>query len=378
MQSQNSNNSSGSSKGQVKSRSASSGSVTMADLLASYKSSFKTLHKGETVKGKITKLTPKEILVDVEAKTEAVVLEKDKRILRNLLSTYKVGDMVDVYILDPESDKGNPVISMRKSIDELSWKRLEDQKQKRQEIEVTINEVTKGGYLVSTKEGMSGFLPNSHLSFSHAEDIVGKKIKAFLLELNRPEKKIIFSQKPVMGVDDFEKAIKGLKVEQKIDATVSNITPFGVFVILQNVGQNVDGLVHISEISWEKIENVSDHFTMGQKVEAAIIGFDKDAKRVDLSVKRLSTDPFEEIFKSFTVDQKVTGKVLRISSNGVSLRLSLKGELEVEGFIRKEKIPPTITYNVGDEVIATVSQIDKRKHRILLVPVLSAKPIGYR
>lgn len=350
--------------------------MTMAELLASHKTTFVTFNKGDIVTGIITKLTPAEILVDVDAKTEAVVLEKDRKILKTLLSTLKVGDSVQVSILDPESDRGNPVVSLRRFIGDLSWKKLSDFKENKKEVEVLVTEATKGGYLVQTDEGLSGFLPNSHILHNlNPQDAVSKKIKVFVLELIRPEHKIIFSQKALLGAEDFGKAIRDFKKEQKIDAIITNLTPFGIFVSIQNSkGETIDGLIHISEISWKKVENVQDLFSSGQKIEAVIIGFDKDAKRVDLSIKRLTADPFEEKSKKFSQDQKVSGKVLKIISTGIILEL----EDGVEGFIRKEKVPPNVSYSQGEEMNVTVSEVDRKKHRIILVPVLLEKPIGYR
>lgn len=353
----------------------------MADLLASYKSPFVVLHKGDLVNGTVTKLTPSEILIDVNAKTEGVVLEKDKKILRNILSTFKVGDEVSVSVLDPESEMGNPVVSLRRFIGDISWKRLEEAKEKKQEVEIGVTETTKGGFLVQTFEGIDGFLPNSHI-LSGQNPQVGAKIKAFILELNRLERKIIFSQKPILETKDFEKAVGDLKTEQKIETIISSITPFGAFVSIQTPsGSLIDGLIHISEISWEKVENIADLFSVGQKITALIINIDRQAKRVDLSLKRLMIDPFEAKAKRYAQDQKITGRVSKILSTGLVLELedpSTGSGLGVEGFIRKEKIPPTVTYEVGEAVSAEVLEIDKKKRRIILVPVLLEKPIGYR
>ena len=115
-------------------------------------------------------------------------------------------------------------------------------------------------------------------------------------------------------------------------------------------------------------------FTVGQEIDATIIGIDREAKRVDLSIKQLSIDPFEQLSKAFTIDQKVTGTVKDVTPTGVVVTL----ESGVEGLIRKEKIPPTVTYTRGSKITATVSQIDKKRHRIVLLPVLLEKPIGYR
>ncbi len=356
-------------------------SKSMAELMASHKSSpFVTLHKGDIIEGTITKLSSSAILVDVNAKAEAVVLEKDKKILHNILSSLSVGDKVNVQILNPESEMGNPVVSLRRFLDNKLWDRVGELVKNRKVIDVVIDDVIKGGLLVSG-DGISGFLPNSQLSFaSHTitqgstQNIIGSKIKAIVLEVDRATRKIIFSQSHVLNQEDFEKEIKGLKTGQKVTATVTNITPYGIFVSVPNGERVIDGFMHISEISWERVLDTSSLYNTGDSIEAAIIGFDKEARRVNLSVKKLNIDPFDEKIKNFSVDKKLSATVVKILSTGVSLDL---GD-EISGFIRKEKIPPTVSYKAGDLVNVTVSKIDSKRRRIVVVPVLLEKPIGYR
>jgi len=351
-------------------------STTMAELLASHKTNFVKVSKGEILSGTITKLTSSEILIDIGAKTEAVVLEKDNRILKSLLGSLKLGDKVFVMVLNPESDFGNPVVSLRRFNDDRIWGKLEAFQKSKESIEATVDESTKGGFLVSTKDGISGFLPNSQTVFlENSQDLIGKTINVSVIELNRPLRKIIFSQKATMGPEDFEKAVKGLKPGQKIEATISNVAPFGIFLSIELPDKkSVEGFVHISEVSWERIITIPDTFKAGNKIEAQILNFDKESKRVNLSIKNLTKDPFEEKLKSFTPDQKVSGSVSRILSNGVLVNV---GE-GIEGFIKKDKIPPTLSYNEGSPVDATVVEVDSKKHRLVLVPVLTEKPIGYR
>ena len=356
-------------------------STSMAELLASHKSShFVTLHKGDIIEGTITKLSSSAVLVDVKAKAEAVVLEKDKKILHNILSSLSVGDKVNVQILNPESDMGNPVVSLRRFLDGKLWNNLEELAKNKTVIDIVIDGVIKGGLLVSG-DGISGFLPNSQLSFaSHtmtegsSQNIMGSKIKAIVLEVDRATHKIIFSQSHVLNQKDFEKEIKGLKIGQKVTTLVTNVTPYGIFVSVPNGERVIDGFMHISEISWERVSDTSSLYNSGDSLEAAITGFDKEARRVNLSVKKLKIDPFDEKIKNFSVDKKLSATVIKILSTGILLDL---GD-EIGGFIRKEKIPPTVSYKAGDLVNVTVSEIDLKRRRVVVVPVLLEKPIGYR
>ena len=357
--------------------SASSGQAsTMAELLATHKTNFVNVSKGQVITGVITKLNSSEILVDIGAKTEALVMEKDKRILRSLLSSLKLGDKVTVAVLNPESDFGNPVVSLRRFNDDRVWIKLEELRKTGEQVDVIVGELTRGGFLVVTKDGMSGFLPNSQTTFmQNAQELVGKEIKVSVIELNRPSRKVIFSQKATVAAEDFEKATKSLKANQELEVTISNVAPFGIFLMVELEDKSVvEGFVHISEIAWEKLATIPETYKAGDKIKAKIIGFDRDSKRVNLSIKALTADPFEAKLKSYAADQRVTGSVSKVLSSGVLVDL----EKGIEGFIKKEKIPVSITYSEGSQVNATVVEVDTRRHRVILVPVLTEKPMGYR
>jgi small subunit ribosomal protein S1 len=227
---------------------------------------------------------------------------------------------------------------------------------------------------------VAGFLPQSHVS--QGDLAVGQNVGVTVLELNRKDNKIIFSQKPAFSEEDFVKAIKGVKLGDKVEATVTNVSSFGVFATIAVKEQTIEAFIHISEIAWEKVNDLVSLYTAGDKVEAVIIRFDNEARRINLSVKRLTADPFEKLMEAYPVDKKVTGTVAKVDENGVTVTLdenpSAGSGQVVEGLIRKEKIPPTVTYTVGQEVSVTVAEFDKRRHKIVVVPVLKEKPLMYR
>lgn len=355
--------------------SASTKATTMADLMKSVKTKFVSVNKGDLLQGVITKLNSAEILVDIGAKTEALVLEKDKRILRSLLTSLKVGDKVTVSVLNPESDFGYSVVSLRRFNEGRVWEKMDEMLKNKTQIEVTIDESTKGGFLASSREGVSGFLPNSQVSFLEGgQNLVGKTLKVCVIELNRDLKKVIFSQKATVGSADFEKSAKTIKKGQNIEVSISNIAPFGIFTTINTTDdQKLEGFIHISEIAWEKLDGVPQSFKPAEKIKVEVLGLDREAKRINLSIKRLTKNPYEEKLKEYTPDKKVTATITKIMDSGMILDLG-NG---LEGFIKKEKIPPTVTYTQGSVIEATVLEVDK-KQRIILAPVLKEKPIGYR
>lgn len=354
------------------------GATSMADLMAKQKATVNAFKKGEHVKGTINKLSRSEVTVNIGGKSEAVVLERDKRILSRILSLFTAGEEVTVQILNPESEFGMPVVSLRRYIDDLAWENLAAKQKKQETIDVTVVDVTKGGFVVATESGLTGFLPQSHTQYQQASTITsGTKLAVSVLELQRKDNKIIFSQKATMTPEEFDVLTKKLSIKQKIEVTVSNITTFGLFVVVpipKSDGVALDGLIHISEIAWDKVADISELYTVGQTLETIILSFDKDAKRVDLSIKQLTEDPFAHIVNTYPVDKLVKGEVVRTDAAGVWINL---GD-GVEGVIKAEKIPPTMTYTIGQTVNATVSEVDSRRHRLVLSPVLMEKPIGYR
>ncbi|KKS01651.1 MAG: SSU ribosomal protein S1p RpsA [Candidatus Levybacteria bacterium GW2011_GWB1_41_21] len=304
-------NNNSSSKSSTKARSVGSGqAVSMADLMAKTQTKFRSFKKGEVLEGVITKLTSSEILVDIGAKTEAVVLEKDKALLRNLLSKLKVGDTISVSILNPESDLGYPVVSLRRFMEDKVWVKIDKYLADRTQLDVLITGITKGGFLARTEDGISGFLPNSQTVFS------------------------------VTGKD----------------------------------GTQIEGLIHVSEASWEKIDDLSKNFKVKDKLTAKVIEIDPKEKRLSLSLKRLTEDTFGDKIKDYPLDKKLSLRVKKVSDFGITLDL----EEGLEGIIKKEKIPPGFSISAESEINVTVSGVDKKRRRIEFVPVLKAKPIGYR
>lgn len=350
----------------------------MAQLLAKHKDRFVTLKKGESVKAKITKLTHNEILVDAGTKTEAHVLERDKRIVHTIMDQFKVGDTVEVNVLNPEADSGQPVVSLRRFLGNMAWTQLEELQEKSEQLEVVVKDATKAGYVVDTAMGISGFLPQSHVSFSQDGFAVGQTVTVTVLELNRPDNKVIFSQKKSLSAEEFAQLTKKYKVGEKVKVTVLNVTPFGLYVALPHgtkEGNELEGFIHISETAWEKVADMSGLFTPGQEIEAVLTRFDSETRRVSLSIKRLTADPFDILLEKYPVDKKIKGTVTAIEDGDILFSF---GEEETIGVLRKDKIPPTTTYTEGQEVNLTIADHDKRKHRILVSPVLLEKPMGYR
>lgn len=352
-----------------------SGATSMAELMAKHSAKpIVALKKGDIVKGRIIHMGKREILVDVQAKGQAIVMERDPRILHSIKSLLSEGQDVEVSIISPESESGQPVVSLRRFVHNLIWNRLDELKKSQGKVDVAIQEVTKGGFVVETKDGLSGFLPNSHTSTAQGPLAVGKTINVSIADLNREDNKIIFSQKTTMTLDEFNALVAEFQKGTKVKGEIASVTNFGYFVLLNKADKTVDGLIHISEVSWERSDESLNLYKQGDEVEAVVIGVDRDARRVDLSLKRLIADPFEKIKEEFPLEKQVSGEVMRTEDGNIFVDLG-NG---VEGLIKKEKVPPTTVYEAGQTVTATVSAHDQRRRRIELTPVLKEKPLMYR
>ncbi len=353
----------------------------MAELMAKQSTNVSSYKKGERVEGTITRLSKSEIAVDLDAKSEAIVLEKDKRLLNILLTLLKVGDKVTVSILNPESDGGHPVVSLRRFIDEYAWGKLEALQKKQDLIDVTVSDVTKGGYVVATEFGVSGFLPMSHTSYSQNQQVAhGMVLSVLVLELNKKDNKVIFSQKTSLSDQEFSDLAKTMPLGAKLTVTVVNVTEHGLHVSIpmtlsdRKDVRSLDGYIHISEVAWDKVDNLTALYGVGDEIEAVVSKYNKQNRRIDLSIRKLSKDPFEEVAQAFPVDKKLTGSVSKIDEMGVHVALPA----DLTGIIRKEQVPPTVSFKEGQRVEVVVAEIDTRRHRIYLAPVLLEKPIGYR
>ena len=354
-----------------------SAATSMAELMARTTSkplvSFK---KGDIVSGTLLKMQKGEMLVDIQAKGQAIVLERDPKMLKSIHTFLKEGQTVTVQILSPESETGQPVVSLRKFVYDLIWKHLEELKKSQEKVDVTITEVTKGGYVVSTKDGLSGFLPNSHANSTQGPLSVNKTISVSIADLNREDNKIIFSQKTTMTPEEFSALMAQFKAGTKVKGEIASVTTLGYFVLLTIPGSDktVDGLIHVSEVSWERSDDQLSLYKVGDEVEAVVIGVDRDSRRIDLSLKRLTADPFEKLKEEFVLEKQATGKVIRTEDGNVFLDL---GD-GVEGLIKKEKVPAGTAYEIGQTVTVTVTAHDQRRRRIELTPVLKEKPLMYR
>ncbi len=348
---------------------------TMDDLMKGYAwSGFK---KGDSVTGTVSSISGKEVMIDFGGKMEGVIGEKEWEQVKDYVAKLKPGDKISAIVISPETERGQLVVSVRQAGAKHRWTRADDLLKSGEAVAVKGVEINKGGLVVEF-EGVRGFVPSSQLTQEHQAEMtkmVNKSFQAKVIEVNQKDNRLIFSEKAVTGAAELVEKLKDLrskvKIGEKYMGKVAAIMPYGFFVNLDN---GADGLVHISEISWQKVEDVASMFKIGDEIEVLVLGINDNDGKLNLSIKQLTPDPWVELSKKYSTDQQVKGEVTRVSSYGVFVRM----EEGVEGLIHISKVPADTAYNVGDKVTCTVESIDGVAHRISLIPVLVAKPIGYK
>ncbi len=367
---------------QKKSSSNISGSV-MEELLASTGYDFKGFRRGTTVKGKVKEVTNKTVFINIGGKSDAVVSEQEFAIAKDYFKSLKPGDEVSGMVLVSENEAGHVVLSLRRAAVETRWKAFEQAMADESVVSVRGKEATKGGMLVDV-DGVYGFIPTSQFGRdmeANTSSFVGKSFPVKVVEVDRSQNRLVLSERAVSESEELDKRKKALELVTlggEYEGTVVGTVPFGAFISV-TVGkgekaQTVEGLVHISEISWEKIDEVHKILKEGDKVQVKVIGVDEETGKLALSLKRLSSDPWIEVGKRYATDSKHKGAVTKVVPYGVLVRL----EKGVEGLIHASKLPANTAFKEGDELEVFVESVDLDKRRLSLGVVLTEKPVGYK
>ncbi len=270
-----------------------SAAMTMEDYLHYDEESFKTPNHGDIVDGIVVRVDPDEVLVDIGAKAEGVISSKELGMRGDADSAgLEPGDQIKVYVLQPENEEGNVVLSLRRARAETTWLVAAEKQTDGTVIDADVREQNKGGLIVNIL-GLRGFLPSSQVARAYAgtlETLVGKRIPVKILEVNRKRNRLIVSQKAAEDEDRArkrEELFSRLQTGTTVKGTVSGITSYGAFV---DIG-GADGLIHISELSWDRVSKVTDVLQLGEEVSVKVIKLDPEQTRISLSLRQLQQDP---------------------------------------------------------------------------------------
>lgn len=356
---------------------------TMDELLAQSGEEIKGLKRGQVLEGTITEKTRRAVFVDVNAKTEGIIFDHELKDARDLVAELDVGDKISVMVAQPENDSGQIVLSLKKASLDRAWEFFEEKLKTGEAFEVLGKEINKGGLIVSAR-GIQGFIPASQFGSKHAGKInllINKRVKVKPIEINREKNRLILSERAVSEAEMLaaqKEVLEKIKTGDDFEAEITAVMPFGFFVKI-HVGKGkaktfLEGLVHISEISWERVDNVAKFGKAGEKIKVKVLAIDKKSGKLNLSMKRLEADPWEKVEKDYPKEKKVKGKVTRLTPFGAFVSL----EPGVEGLIHISKIPASVSLKAGQEVECFVDNVDTEGRKMSLGMVLKVKPVGYK
>jgi len=343
--------------------------ITMGELLAS--DSVKQIVTGEVVTGHVLSVKKHEVLIDLGAQGVGYVPRREVGLGRQL----NVGDEVTASVVDTELENGYSLLSLRKAAKDRGWEEVQAKMDAAEIIEVAPYDANRGGMLVEY-EGVRGFLPVSQLSAEHyprvgsadkdeilarLNALVGQTLKVRILDCDRKANKLIFSEKEAVK-DGLAERFEQLKVGDTVSGIVTGVVDFGAFV---NV-DGIEGLVHISEISWERVNNLSDYVKVGQTVEAKIISIDKE--RLSLSMKQLTQDPWLDEVEKFKKGEKVEGTVTRITPFGAFVQISpaVEALVHISELGSGNDVDPEKVFTLNERKEFVVLDIDKENRKISL------------
>lgn len=343
----------------------------MEDALA-----FRAPRAGDIIEGEIVSVSPTEVLVDVGAKSEGLVPSKElERLGREGLESLHVGDTVSVYVVRAEDREGNMILSIRRAEEENDWRRAQKQYEQGESFETTVAGFNKGGLIVRLGR-LRGFVPASQLASGHrgGEEqqpeerwarLVGSPIHVKIIELNRRRKRLILSERAAVRFrreSQRVELLETLRPGEVRPGVVSSLTDFGAFVDLGGA----DGLIHLSELSWNRAAKPRDVVKVGQEVEVYVLNVDQAKKRIALSLKRLAPEPWATVEDRYYVGQLVEGTITRLTNFGA---FALVND-EIEGLIHISELStgrinhPQDVVREGEKHVMRIIRIDAKRRRM--------------
>jgi small subunit ribosomal protein S1 len=340
------------------------------EFLAAIDATIKYFNDGDIVEGTIVKVDRDEVLLDIGYKTEGVIPSRELSIKHDVdpNEVVSVGDSVEALVLQKEDKDGRLILSKKRAQYERAWGTIERIKDEDGIVTGTVIEVVKGGLILDI--GLRGFLPASLVEMRRVRDLqpyVGKELEAKIIELDKNRNNVVLSRRQWLEQTQSEVRSTFLATLQKgqvRSGVVSSIVNFGAFVDLGGV----DGLVHVSELSWKHIDHPSEVVEVGQEVTVEVLDVDLDRERVSLSLKATQEDPWQQFARTHAIGQVVPGKVTKLVPFGAFVRVDegIEGLVHISELAERHVEIPEQVVNVGDELLVKVIDIDLERRRISL------------
>jgi len=348
--------------------------LTMEDLLEEYLPS-KVLRRGEIIDGKVMSRKAEGMLVDIGYKSEGFVPTKEMRSLAETLDELSVGDEIIAYVVNPEGNEGSSILSIDRARGEQGWRVLEKAMENNETCKGVITGSNRGGAVVES-EGVQGFVPLSQLvgparelyvpgGEPPKEGFIGMEVEFKIIELNRRRNRAIFSERAALQA---WKQIQKMRLVQELTegeirkGRVAGISNFGAFVDLGGA----DGLIHISELSWEPVKSPDEVVTVGEEIDVFVLRVDRENLKIALSLRRLQPEPWDDIETKFSVGQTVTGTVTKLANFGAFARIDrgIEGLIHISELAHQVIKHPRDVVNEGDELELKIIRIEPERRRL--------------
>ena len=343
---------------------------TPEELIQALEASFHDFGDGDIVEGDVVKIDRDEVLLDIGYKSEGVIPSKELSIRHDVdpNEVVKVGDHIEALVLQKEDKEGRLILSKKRAQYERAWGRIEEVMNSGQTIKGPVIEVVKGGLILDI--GLRGFLPASLVDLRRVRDLhpfVGTELEAKIIELDRNRNNVVLSRRAFLEESQSEgrkKFLEGLQKGERRKGTVSSIVNFGAFVDLGGV----DGLVHVSELSWKHVDHPQEVVTVGQEVEVEVLDVDLERERVSLSLKATQEDPWKEFERTSKAGAIISGQVTKLVPFGAFVRVAqgIEGLVHISEISHEHVDTPESVLSVGDEVQVKVIDVDVSRRRVSL------------
>ena len=336
--------------------------------------------EGDLVTGTVVKIEHDEVLLDIGFKSEGVIPSRELSIRKDAdpSEIVALGDTIEALVLQKEDKDGRLVLSKKRAEYERAWNRIEEKFNAGENVEGEVIEVVKGGLILDI--GLRGFLPASLVDLRRVKDLnayLGTRIEARVIEMDRNRNNVVLSRRVVL--EEARKAerseiLSKLKPGMRLRGTVSSIVDFGAFVDLGGI----DGLIHISELSWNHVNHPSEVVKVGQEVEVQVLDVDLNRERISLGLKQTTEDPWRTLVKKYPVGAIVEGTVTKLVTFGVFVDLGdgVEGLVHISEMAKQHVDQPSQVCSVGDKVQVKVMEIDLDRRRISLSMKAAAETLG--
>jgi len=339
-------------------------------IVPNYDATFREIEEGEVVTGHVVRIDKDEVLVDIGYKSEGVIPANELSIRKSVDPHDEVhqGEEVDAIVLTKEDQDGRLIMSKKRARFEKAWRRIETAAESGEPVEGTVIEVVKGGLIIDL--GVRGFLPASLVDIRRVpnlDEYLGTKIETKVIELNRSRNNVVLSRRAVLEEERKEvrqQILDRLQPGLVVEGQISNIVDFGAFVDLDGI----DGLIHISELSWSHVNHPSEILNIGDTVQVKVLDIDRDRQRISLGLKQTQEDPWQRIVDTYNVNDELAGKVTKVVTFGAFVEIldGVEGLVHISELAGHHVESPREVVHPGDEIRVKILEIDSERRRLSL------------